>query len=299
MKKLIFPIVLSSLALSWSACQSEDTPEAIHENPSEYFSPKAEDQSEEALLRREFKTETGCYLLFNDTLRHNLLGTDINGDPQYFTETIDFGYDIGQSSASSATYKFTYLTTIDEKRQMVDFLKTYILRRLSNKMHPYSILLANVITGTDVNMGSVVRPYALANQRCFGIAANYLLQRPRTEAQKQAYAARLLVVTVNQQAANNPAAFESFYAYSSRYYSQSLSAYGMTASVETFRNAGFINASSSNFPSAVPDLSAYVSETLQNTAEELQAKYGQYPVVMAKFAEVRRSLTALGYVFGI
>ena len=34
------------------------------------FSPAESDQSPSAQLRRQFKQEVGCYLLFNDTLKH-------------------------------------------------------------------------------------------------------------------------------------------------------------------------------------------------------------------------------------
>ena len=63
--------------------------EPDYKNPSDYFQPAADDNSEEAQLRRKFFADYGSYLLFNDTLQNVYLGKDINGDPRYFVETID------------------------------------------------------------------------------------------------------------------------------------------------------------------------------------------------------------------
>lgn len=293
----IVALPLAVLALSLASCGKEDTPQADFQNPTAHFLPAADDQSPEATLRRAFHAETGTYLLFNDTLQNRLLGRDVNGDLQYFNETIDFGYNIGQSQASATDYTFAYLLTSEEQEQMVQYVKDYIFAHVSGKMRPYSVFLANTITGYNRNGVGNVRPYAVANQRCLGIACNYLLLRERTEAQKQAFATRVLNVMVTQQANNNTQAFTQFYAYSGSFYSQSLYNLGLEKSVQTFRERGFISSPADDFPMQSTDLSAFVTEVLQNTEEQLQAKYGTYPLVMQKLAEVRRVLQSLGYVF--
>uniref|UniRef100_UPI003FEEFE38 hypothetical protein n=1 Tax=Phocaeicola sp. TaxID=2773926 RepID=UPI003FEEFE38 len=62
-----------------AACSSDEellTPSGEDTN---FFLPKEDDHSTEAELRRDFFDETGVYLFFNDTLRHDLNGTDVNG----------------------------------------------------------------------------------------------------------------------------------------------------------------------------------------------------------------------------
>ena len=80
MKRLFysFAIILSGICLI--SCESEDALEPDYKNPSDYFQPAADDNSEEAQLRRKFFADHGSYLLFNDTLQNVYLGKDINGE---------------------------------------------------------------------------------------------------------------------------------------------------------------------------------------------------------------------------
>ena len=77
MKRLFysFAIILSVICLF--SCESEDALEPDYKNPSDYFQPDADDNSEEAQLRRKFFADHGSYLLFNDTLQNVYLGKDI------------------------------------------------------------------------------------------------------------------------------------------------------------------------------------------------------------------------------
>lgn len=285
------------LALGLAACGSEDEPQANFDNPSQYFAPADSDNSAEAQLRRSFKTETGMYLLFNDTLQHRLLGTDINGDTRYFTETIDFGYDIGQGSTVSTTYTFDYLADIEQKQQMALFIKQYVLTRVTGKMRPYAIFLARNIDGYNTDRNMALSPYVVSNQRCLGVAMNYLLIRDRRESQKQSFADMVVGEIVRQQTFNNIDAFAQFLSYSADYYGQSISTLGIAKTREAFLTIGFISNPKDQTPVQRVDLAGYITEILNNTEAELQEKYGAYPVVMAKIAEARRVIAELGYKF--
>ena len=89
--------------------------EPDYKNPSDYFQPAADDNSEEAQLRRKFFADHGSYLLFNDTLQNVYLGKDINGDPRYFVETVDLTYTVGQTGygTSQSSYTFTYIPNFE------------------------------------------------------------------------------------------------------------------------------------------------------------------------------------------
>ena len=70
MKKFLSMTVLLLiivLAGCFTACQQEDS--LTPSNISDLFAPNPEATDAESVLRREFFNTTGCYLLFNDTLR--------------------------------------------------------------------------------------------------------------------------------------------------------------------------------------------------------------------------------------
>ena len=102
--------------------------EPDYKNPSDYFQPAADDNTEEAQLRRKFFADHGSYLLFNDTLQNVYLGKDINGDPRYFVETVDLTYTVGQTGygTSQSSYTFTYIPNFEcsRKPSLVRWAKT-------------------------------------------------------------------------------------------------------------------------------------------------------------------------------
>ena len=288
------------LPLATISCGGEDALEADYINPSDHFQPTADDNSEEAQLRRQFFDETGCYLLFNDTIQHELLGTDINGEERYFTETVDLTYSVGLSAYISTHYAFTLLETIEQKRQVVEFLREYILPHLRGTLRPYSWLACDVISTWNDNNPSITKPYAASNQRCIAIATNYLIQRERTDTQKQQYAQRILNVTLGQLATNHSDAFTDFYTYCDTYYGRDYASMGYADKPNThqLRTIGFLSSTNSaTFPSASSDLLSYTQLVVQNSDEQLQSTYANYPIVLQKVAAVRRVLIELGYTF--
>jgi hypothetical protein len=293
-------LALAALLLLGS-CGSEDTPEVSFVNPSIYFQPADSDLSQTAALRRTFYQQTGCFLLFNDTLQHRLLGTDINGDNQYFTETVDMTYNVGQTNTSSTSYTYTYLSTYDEQKQVVDFLNNYVLNHLTKQIRPFSFFICRQIVGVN-NLGTTLRPYAASNQRCTAIAAYYLLQRERTEEQKLNYAKTIINAMIGQMAQNNSDDFTTFYSYSGKYYGANFSAAGITTSsitTDQLRKLGFLSSATglSYLPSQDTDITAYTLLVLQYTDAQIQSMYTNYDIIIKKAAEMRSTLIKLGYVF--
>lgn len=296
--KKIFPFLALALLALATACSSEDTPEVDYNNPTAYFVPADDDLSFTAQLRRQFYQDNGSYLLFNDTLQHQFLGKDINGDDRYFTETLDMTYDIGQSSPSSYEYTYTYLTDDSTRLAMTQFVEQYILTHMTGKMRPYSFFLCRSISGKSIySSGSAtLRPYALSNERCTAVSTNYLLQRQRTDAQKTAYAQRIINIMLSQMVVNNSSAFADFFAYNADDYGVNYPE-GFTNTTENMRQRGFLTSNAGYFPTRTQDLTAYTAEAVASSDAQLQTKYGNYPIVLAKFAIVRRVLVELGYKF--
>ena len=109
MKYIILYIIV--LAGCFTACQQEDS--LTPSNISDLFAPNPEATDAESVLRREFFNTTGCYLLFNDTLRHEYKGEDTFGNPYYETELIGLEWNL--TSAVSTRYLFEYLKTQEQK----------------------------------------------------------------------------------------------------------------------------------------------------------------------------------------
>lgn len=97
----------------------------------------------ESVLRREFQKETGTYLLFNDTLRKEFLGTDRDGFPVYSFETVNLGYGVMNSSRNKFT--FHYLNTLEIKEHVANFVKTQVLSLMDKELYPYSLLLVDSV----------------------------------------------------------------------------------------------------------------------------------------------------------
>lgn len=308
-KKYLIPLTTTMALLLMpllTSCSSEDEPEAEIHNPTDFFRPLDGDNSPEAELRRDFYEQYGSYLLFNDTLQCQVLGTDINGDPRYFVETLDLTYTIGQTGfgSSQVTYSFTYLDTWEKKTTVHDFMETHVLPHFSNKFRPFCWLLTDVITGKlgrQIN-AETNRPYAAVGQRGIAIAGNYLL-RDRTDTQKSNYAKRLLNIIVGEMVKSHTDAFADFYAVSADYYSlqpTDVNSSGTLAAADYYRY-GFLGKGSGSFLTTLTnresDMSAYASAVMQNTEETLKTRYADYPLVLQKFDIMRKTLTGLGYVF--
>lgn len=283
------------------SCSDEESLTADFKNPSSNFLPAADDQSEEAQLRRQFKSDTDTYLLFNDTLQHQLLGTDINGTPRYFTETIDLNYTVGQTSSGQMYYTYSYLKTIEQKRVMTDFLKAYLLPHLTKSLKPFSWFVCdNINFYADSYQATVSHPYSSCNQRCVAIAGNYLVKQERTEDQKLKYAQRILNGIIGQLAVNKSEAFTEFYKFNAAYYGADYTRFGYEGrpSTDELLKIGFLSSTGiSGFPSMSTDLSSYALLVIQYSDAELATKYAAYPIVLQKAAIVRKVLTDLGYVF--
>ncbi len=144
MKKYIFNAVLGLCTLSvFIACSDEEdtTPSEYEQN---LFSPADNDQSQTAQLRRQFKSEVGCYLLFNDTLKHEQNGTDTYGNVLWNTQLVDLTYQFIGMPQSGTKYTFEYLTDYNKQKAATDLLKERLAKRLGKAL-PYSILLVDKI----------------------------------------------------------------------------------------------------------------------------------------------------------
>ena len=139
------------LLTTWALCLlggcSEDA--LVPGSTTHNFAPDADAQDEESVLRREFFGKYDCYLVFNDTLRHEYVGTDDDGDPYYNTELVDPAW-LFTGVESNVEYHFGYVKTIEEKKACYDFLSDVMeLIKEHGLPKPYSILAVNNIQKVD------------------------------------------------------------------------------------------------------------------------------------------------------
>lgn len=299
MKKYQLILAACMAVLLMAACgDDEDKLETAYQDPTNNFIPDASATDETSVLRREFYARNGSYLLFTDTLQHYQIGTDINGDPKFFTEMLNIQYSVGQTAPITDTHTYTYFTTIEEKRFVVDFLEKYVLTHITGKLRPFSWFLAKTIE-VKTNVGTVTRPFAVTGQRA--IVASVGQAQRLSESGRKTLATRILNTIIGQLVNNNITAFSEFFTFSESYYSRSLSVPEGTTREKVLLEAGFISPATSmaNFyyPTQKDDLTAYALMIISTSEEKLQQTYGQYPAVMKKFEIVRKVLIELGYVF--
>ncbi len=297
MKDYKILLMALTIVLTMGSCSKEDTPTPQFHSPASFFMPADTATDATSQMRREFYSNTGSYLLFNDTIQNKYVGTDINGDPVYSVETLALGYSIGSTATSTNTYTFTYLTDYEQRKAMTDYLNEYVIYHFTGKVKPFSYFLCNTISIRYVN-GATSTPYASAGQRGVAVATSYLLKKNRTDKQKKTYANSILNIIIAQMANNYSEYFTGFYSYSSAYYGVYWTYYG-TDRETTLAKLGFIGIGTYTIstPSQEDDLEQYSLATLQYTPEEWEKKYADYPVVIKKYNLVRSVLTELGFVY--
>ena len=140
MRSIQVYILCGLILLSCFSCEEED---AIQPNPplTNLFAPAEGANDLTSELRRQFYLETGCYLLFSDTLKHEYSGVDTYGNVLYDTELLDLTY--GINSIVRWAFAFAYLPGYEEKKIAVELLKETVLSALNERHYPYSFLLVD------------------------------------------------------------------------------------------------------------------------------------------------------------
>ena len=299
MRKFYHTLLICVSVLVISCSEDGVTPHL--KDTTQAFLPAADDNSEEAQMRREFYQGYGSFLLFNDTLQHEALGKDVNGDMHYFTEVLDLNYQVGMSTESNEKFSFIVMTDLDQKRIAVQYIKDYLLVHLTGKLKPYSWLLVDKIQ--RVFLGSISYPYAATGQRSVAVACNLL---PRlTDAQKAQYTTQVMNTIIAKLVTDNASAFEDFLHVSIAYYDGEFTAPSTNAENTALLNqVGFISRGTDEFkqesnglyPNQEQDIKAYARLVVANSAETLQSKYTDYPLVLEKIDLMRETLKSLGYV---
>lgn len=280
-------LVLGLLCLS---CGSEDhlLPSGLDKN---YFEAPGDATDAESVLRREFFTKNGSYLIFNDTLHRELKGTDEEGNPLYTYELLDIGY--GMTSISSNRYAYDYLKTIDEKKIAVTFLENRIMPVITEALRPYSVLATQLVKESVQKYGE----WTTSNidfywgMRTLAIALSGI--ENMTEEQQAVLADRIVEGIVRQKvnALGNNYLTE-FYKPGENYYEVSRSKF---PSISDVKIIGFLSSPTYTFPKKSVDLEAYLNAFFSQTEEEFMLENKDYPVVQEKYRALKEAIKKIGF----
>lgn len=289
-----------------AACEKEDAVQPDLKDTSFYFTPNDTCTDEESVMRRQFFNDHGSYLLFNDTLQHYFVGTDINGDSAYFTEKLELSYNVGGTVTTSRYYYFNLMTNLTRKKAAVEFLEDNILYHFSGSLQPFSWMIANRIY--YYNGLNTTNPVAASGQRAIAVAMENLA-RIRTEAQKKNFTQQILTTIVDKVVSDNSTKFTRFSSISSSLYSRYFTGYDKaTASecLEYVKTKGFLSrgknptwggASNEYYPGQSDDLGDFARLVVVYDMETIESTYAAYPVVIQKAKVMRECLENVGYVF--
>ncbi len=298
---LFYTIVLAGSLL---ACQKEDTLKPLHMvNP---FAPQPGAIDEESKLREEFYKNTGCHLLFNDTLRHEYQGLDGNGKPFYQTELLGLEYEI--LSYNNHSFRFDYLQTLEQKRQVIDFLQNNLLPYIKDII-PYSLLVANQINEYEKNpetldYDSIGSPLTYKNIRCLALNVNQLWglspEERKTYAQDICYEIIFASFggTANQKYTDGDA--RSFFQEGASYYGYPTSNMWLGITYNPLECGFLEDPYGTFFPSAKEDAVAYIKACLNMSEEEFFEKYGANDIngiTRKKYDAIKPLIDATGIKF--
>ncbi len=287
------------------ACRKEDdiTPEAPTPN---YFYPDESETDVHAQLCRNFYAETGCYLLLNDTLKHEYTGTDRYGNPLYSTELLDLTYGV----TSSVRWKFKFHLSTDYQRELqaTEIIKNDILRAMDKRYHPYSFLLVDYFESSayQIEEGEPTGCWSALSERetyyigsrAIAMSIDALLQDKETL--KNRFFRRLLE---NQLTTS---VLKEFYAPGERYYGKDditefendddfINRTGILAGGSHFAvtNEGLILTFEAH--SKTEDRTMFLDPLLNGKEEEFTTKYAKYPIVLEKFRLLKEIVLDLGF----
>lgn len=264
------------------SCEKEKLTPSEARNP---FAPDPEATDATSKLRRDFYEKTGCFLLFNDTLRHEYKGLNASGEPYYDTELLAMDWDLG-AVKSGHTLRFEYLNQ-EQQQKAYDFLVNDLYDVI--KTMPYSILVVNKmeLSVEDFYTGErtwVPQTFDM-NSRCLAIAIEGLFGDVEPMEFAQDLCCAIIFGSFGGSETNYWEGSEAieFLNVNMWDYDYPKFWYGVTT-LEDLYPYGFIaDTNGDNLPTAVQDACAYIKAILFMTDQEFREKYGMYYQVMQKY----------------
>lgn len=297
-------IIASLLVLAgMTACNKEDALTPEEDFTISHFLPSESDTSEEAQLRRQFYKEENSFLLYNDTIRHDLLGTGPDGKEYYRTETIDIGYSVGDNYEQSGSYSYEYLTTDAEKKAAAAFIKEELLSHLqAQSLRPFSWLAARKVIYTA--FGSDTEKASVKGERCIAVSLGDIAS---PDIDKKELGSQIMQSMLGSLITSKEEELKVFCDVCNSIYDTRFTTDRVEENEwEEIRSKGFIkravNDWSGNvlwgwYPTKTQDVNAFVELALSSTEAEVKAQYAKYPVIIQKYNLMKQVIESVGYKF--
>ncbi len=301
-------IICGIILLMFFSCKKEDE---LEPNPAlpNLFAPSLGANDKTSQLRNQFYSETGSYLLFTDTLKHDLIGTDIYNAPLYDTELLDLSYGIN----STVRWEFSFVTMnkYEKQKEAVDLLKELLFPVFEKRFFPYSFLLVDTLTAYTwwTEEGSSEGWWGDGNEYDFymGVRA-WAISVSKLKEDGEGVIQRMLMQYMKKSLTNDRLKkfYESGENYYGKYFEDIADIFG---SEEEFIGAtgilayeyddsyGYIMVGNQQ-----EDLDTYLSEMLSSTESEFKTKYKDSDTVIEKYDILKSVLLDVGFdmdtVFG-
>lgn len=288
---------------AFTACSDEEdtTPSEYEQN---LFSPADNDQSQTAQLRRQFKNDIGCFLLFNDTLKHEQNGTDTYGNMLWNTQLVDLTYQFVGTPMNSTKYTFNYLTDFNAQKEATELLKAKLAKRLGKAL-PYSILLVDTIrqwTNTsgvwELNTGTYYSPQDPFPKYVLGARSYAFAVHGKEAFEDETYFDEILQSIVINKIDNLPSGkLENFLSYVAQYRNEignpieksELGYDNYAVDDEIARSLGYWkDRGIYYFDYGNEDRDHYIEAALTYTVEEVEQMMAAFPIVIERFKIMRQ-----------
>lgn len=291
-------MVLGASALLAACSEDELTP--TPGNEPNYFAPAANATDAESVLRRNFYEEERVYLLFNEVLHREQIGTDSYGDPIYKEVKVDLDYNM-VGDGNNNRFEYEYITDPLEQERAAQFVQEHILDYIQGA-RPYSLLVTNGITRLEYYNGewepdtyNGAYPTVVSCLNCTAIS----LADVDWEDNEDQVAQEVLCHLVLKAFKNiDESILENFYSFSQEYYYEYKDDCGFDIGYndEIAWQCGFIKDKYKwSFPNEDDDVQAYIEALFEYTVEEVEDKFADYPAVISKFKLIKAIANDNGY----
>lgn len=297
-KFLIIGTVIAALGFT-SCSNSEDEPQPGPKMEN-FFEVPDGDNSPEAQLRRDFYSKTGIYLLFNDVLREY---TDAYGNKR--TETIDFNWS-SLTGDNIDTYRFTYLDTYEDKKQVIEAMEKYLLPYINvdgGQFKPYSFFIANTIEKIDSYGDSDYMSF-IKSWRSMGLPAEDWIGLSDEDAKAQGLATLRSIIdaVLDEYSDEADVFFEPVEEYNGEYLDEVFDDWDPdNPDMEAIYNLGFLGYFqgyySDAFYSKRNDLRYFKDAVFNQTEAEFMEQWGNYPLVVQRYNILKQVITDMGVNF--
>jgi hypothetical protein len=280
-------LIIASL-LGLVACKKEVTPSASPDIQDPFIrKDNPSSTADHAIFL--FYQKTGIPILYSDTL---------TTDPLY---TLNIGYHI---TSEDSMITIRYLHDSSAVLSGINFVETQIVPYLGGSLRPYSFLLTDTLyTFVSTYLGKnqvYLNVYqALQTLAISRVAQLDTLSADSLKTYKRDIFKNILLPPLLQQ----PQLLTDFYAVSAAYYGKYAYGDGTITGYIPYAPKGTYGllvdgTEYSNYYSTedqATDLTNYLNEVLVLSADEFSSKYSSYPLVLEKYTDIVKALTAIQF----